>query len=173
MALLDEERLVVTWLSQYGPLTKGLIRRLLYYKSSDTVGRILMGLKRRGYITLLRDSNYYAIDRFCKPDARMITAIWVLLQFVQQIDPFAHGQAAQPAQIFFLKEKTIYEIIVLYEEEDHLIRLLQPQENTKYIIVVPNLDFADKLILPDAPCLFAILEPAEEQEAPLITFYSA
>lgn len=172
MALLDEERLVVTWLSYYGALPKGLIRRLLYYKSSDTVGRILMGLKRRKYITQLKDSQYYAIDRYCKPDQRMIQAIWILLQFVQQIDPFAHKQASPPSQIFFLKEKTVYEIIVLYEGEDHLVRLLQPNEDTKYIIVVPNLEFADKLILPNAPCLFATIEPTD-REAPKVTFYSA
>ena len=172
MALLDEERLVVTWLSQYGPLSKGLIRRLLYYKSSDTVGRILMGLKRRRYITQLNDNQNYAIDKFCEPKQRMITAIWVLLQFIEQIEPTAHRQADQPSQIFFLKEKTAYEIIVLYEEEDHLVRLLQPQESTKYIIVVPNLEFADKLILPDAPCLLATVEPTE-REAPKVTFYSA
>ena len=172
MALLDEERLVVTWLSQYGALPKGLITRLLYYKSSDTVGRILMGLKRRKYITQLRNNQYYAIDKVGEPKPRMIAAIWVLLEFVQQVDPTSHCQAASPAQIFFLKEKTAYEIIVLYEEEDHLVRLLQPQGNTKYIIVIPNLEFADKLILPDAPCLFAILEPTD-REAPKVTFYSA
>lgn len=172
MALLDEERLVVTWLSQYGALPKGMITRLLYYKSSDTVGRILMGLKRRRYITQLKDSQYYAIDRFCEPKPRMIAAIWVLLEFITQIDPFAHSQADRPSQIFFLKEKTAYEILVLYEEEDHLVRLLQPQEGTKYIIVIPNLEFADKLILPDAPCLFATLEPTN-REAPKVTFYSA
>ena len=172
MALLDEERLVVTWLSEYGPLPKGLIRQLLYYKSSDTVGRILMGLKRRRYITQLKNSQYYAIDRFCEPKRRMITAIWVLLQFIEQIEPSAHRQATQPAQIFFLKEKTAYEIVVLYEEEDHLVRLLQPQEGTKYIIVVPNLEFADKLILPDAPCLLAMIEPSDK-ETPKVTFYSA
>ena len=172
MALLDEERLVVTWLSQYGPLPKGIIRQLLHYKSSDTVGRILMGLKRRRYITQLRDSGYYAIDRYCEPKPRMIAAIWVLLEFIKQIEPFAHNQAARPSQIFFLKEKTAYEIIVLYEEEDHLVRLLQPQDDTKYIIVIPNLEFADKLILPDAPCLFATIQPTD-RETPTVTFYSA
>ncbi len=29
---LREEHLIVRWLSQYGPLSKGMIRRLLHYK---------------------------------------------------------------------------------------------------------------------------------------------
>ena len=58
------------------------------------------------------------------------------------------------------------------EDEDHLVRLLQPQEDTKYILVVPNMEFANKLILPDAPCLFATVDQTE-CEAPKITFYSS
>lgn len=102
----------------------------------------------------------------------MITAVWVLLQFIEQIAPEAHWQADAPAQISFLKDKTAYEIVVLYEDEDHLVRLLQPQEDTKYILVVPNMEFANKLILPDAPCLFATVDQTE-CEAPKITFYSS
>ena len=172
MALMEDEQHVVRWLSQYGPMSKGMIRQLLYYKPSETVGRLLAGLKRRRYITPLENNRYYAIDRYCEPKQRMITAVWVLLQFIRQIDPGAHRQAEAPAQIFFLKDKTAYEIVVLYEEEDHLIRLLQPQEDTKYIIVVPNTEFADKLQLPDAPCLFATVEPTT-QESPKVTFYSS
>jgi len=100
----------------------------------------------------------------------MITAVWVLLQFIEQIDPEAHWQDA-PAQISFLKDKTAYEIVVLYEDEDHLARLLQPQEDTKYIFVVPNMGFANKLMLPDAPCLFATVEQTGAG-TPKITFYS-
>ena len=58
------------------------------------------------------------------------------------------------------------------EWQDHLVRLLQPQGDTKYILVVPNMEFANKLILPDAPCLFATVDQTE-YEAPKITFYSS
>ena len=92
-------------------------------------------------------------------------------RLIEQIDPEAHWQADAPAQISFLKDKTAYEIVVLYEDEDHLARLLQPQEDTKYIFVVPNMGFANKLMLPDAPCLFATVEQTEAG-TPKITFYS-
>lgn len=172
MSLLPEERLVVKWLSEYGPLTKGLILKLLKDKRSDTVGRILMSLKRQRYITTIQDNKYYAIDRYCEPKPRMITAIWVLLQFIAQIEPGDHTQANYPSQIMFLKDRTVYEIIVLEADEDHLLRLVTVQENTKYIIVVPNIEFANKLTLPDAPCLFATVEPTSF-ETPKVNFYSA
>ena len=65
----------------------------------------------------------------------------------------------------------LYEILVLNPDEEHLVRLLQPQKNTKYILVVPNMEMAESLQLPDAPCLFATAEPTEKEE-PKITFYS-
>lgn len=171
MALMEEEQLVVRWLTQYGPMSKSMIRKLLHYKTSDTVGRILTGLRRRNYIAEIEDGRYFATDKFCKVDPRMQEALWVLLQFAEQISPNAHHAADEPAQIFFLKEKIGYEIVVLYDQEDHLVKLLQPQRKLKYIFVIPNLEFADQLQLPDVPCLFAIIEPGNT-EIPQISFYS-
>lgn len=47
---------------------------------------------------------------------------------------------------------------MLYEGEEHLTKLLQPDEELKYIIVVPNTATISKLRLPDAPCLFATID---------------
>ena len=134
--------------------------------------RLVQNMKHARRIAAIEDGEYLAVDQYCEPKQRMITAVWVLLQFIEQIAPEAHWQADAPAQISFLKDKTAYEIVVLYEDEDHLVRLLQPQEDTKYILVVPNMEFANKLILPDAPCLFATVDQTE-CEAPKITFYSS
>ena len=57
----------------------------------------------------------------------MILAVWVLLQFIDKVEPMAHYPATYPSQIFFLKEDIGYEIVVLYDGEQHLARLLQPQ----------------------------------------------
>ena len=59
--------------------------------------------------------------------------------------------------------------MVLYEGEQSQLRLLQPQEDLKYIIIVPHIAMAEKLKLPDAPCLFATVQGEEE---PKIIFYS-
>ena len=172
MALMEDERLILRWLSQYGPLRWPQIRGLLYYRPQRSVNRLVQNMKHARRIAAIEDGEYLAVDQYCEPKQRMITAVWVLLQFIEQIAPEAHWQADAPAQISFLKDKTAYEIVVLYEDEDHVVRLLQPQEDTKYILVVPNMEFANKLILPDAPCLFATVDQTE-CEAPKITFYSS
>ena len=75
-------------------------------------------------------------------------------------------------KIFFLKENVGYEIVVLYDGEQHLMRLLQPQEDDlKYIIVVPHISMAQSLYVPKVPCLYATVD-FEGREEPHITFYS-
>lgn len=171
MPLMEDEQLILRWLSQYGPLSKNVLRRLLHYKNTETRDRILAGMRRRRYIYEIQGGRFYAVDKYDKPVARMQTAIWVLLQFSKQIQPDHHYQATVPSQIFFLKGKQIYEILVLHEGEEHLVRLLQPQRNTKYILVVPDMAMAENIQLPDAPCLFATVEPTDKEE-PKVTFYS-
>ena len=83
----------------------------------------------------------------------------------------AHYPATYPSQIFFLKKNIGYEIVVLYESEQHLVRLLQPEEDLKYIFVVPHISMARELKLPNAPCLFATVDYTGKAE-PEIKFYS-
>lgn len=171
MPLMEDEQLVLRWLSQYGPLSKNVLRRLLHYKNTETRDRILTGMRRHRYIYEIQGGKFFAVDKYDKPVSKMQTAVWVLLQFSNQIKPDHHYQASAPSQIFFLKGKLIYEILVLREGEEHLVRLLQPQENTKYIIVVPNMEMAENLQLPKAPCLFTTVEPTDKEE-PEVVFYS-
>ena len=95
----------------------------------------------------------------------------MLIQFIESVDPMAHYPATYPAQIAFLKGNTTYEIVVLYENEGHLLKLLQPEEDLKYIIVLPHSSMAASLRLPKAPCLFATVD-YNGQEEPTVTFYT-
>ena len=74
-------------------------------------------------------------------------------------------------QIFFLKENVGYEILVLLDSEEDRMRLLQPEEDKKYIIVVSDSSQISKLRLPDAPCLFATVD-FEGEEIPNVHFFS-
>lgn len=170
--LLEDERHVIKWLSQYGALTKTQVIRLLRDKSPDTATKILRNLKREHQITDIAGGYYLAVDEMCKPDQRTILAVWVLLKFIDYVDPMAHYPAVYPSQLFFLKENIGYEIVVLYDGEQHLAKLLQPQDDEmKYIFVLPSIAMASKMVLPKAPCLFATVNFAGEEE-PDITFYS-
>ena len=103
---------------------------------------------------------------------RVILAVWVLLQFIDRVEPLAHYPATYPSQLFFLKENTGYEIVVvLYEGEQHLAKLLHPQEDLKYIFVLPNIQMASQLVLPPVPCLFSTVE-FQGQEEPQVHFFA-
>ena len=111
------------------------------------------------------------LDPYCKPDQRTVLAMWVLLKFIDQVDPMAHYPASYPSQIFFLKDNIGYEIVVIYEGEGSNLRLLQPEDELKYIIVVPHIAMVHSLPTPKAECLFATVAFNGEDE-PEITFYT-
>ncbi len=168
--LLKEEQYVVKWLSQYGALPKTQLTKMLQ-KPPQTAERIIKNLKKQMRAADVGGGYYVGLDSLCRPDQRIILAVWVLLKFIDYVDPMAHYPAVYPSQIFFLKENVGYEIVVLYEGEESLLRLLQPQDDLKYIIVLPRISMAEKLMLPKVPCLFATVgfEGAEEPE---VTFYT-
>jgi len=168
--LLKDEQYVVKWLSQYGALPRSQIIHMLR-KEPKTAEKILKNLKRQMQVSEVGGGYYLGLDPMCQPDQRIILAVWVLLKFIDYVDPMAHYTAVYPSQIFFLKENTGYEIVVIYEGEESMVKLLQPQEELKYIIVLPHIQMARKLKLPKAPCLFATVEFCGEDE-PEVTFYS-
>lgn len=169
--LLQDEQYVIKWLSQYGALTKTQIIRLLRDKKPQTAEKIIKNLKRQLRIADVAGGYYLGLDSMVQPDQRIILAVWVLLKFIDKVDPLAHYPAVYPSQLFFLKEDVGYEIVVLYEGEQHLARLLQPQEDLKYIFVLPHMAMASELRLPNAPCLFATVD-YNGQEEPEVTFYT-
>ncbi len=168
--LLEEERYVMRWLAQYGPLPKTQLLAMLK-KPPRTAEKILRNLKKQMRVVDVSGGYYIGLDTMCQPDQRLILAVWVLLKFFGSVEPLAHYPASYPAQIFFLKENTGYEIVVLYEGEENLLRLLQPQEDLKYIIVLPHALEMPKLKLPPAPCLFATVEFRGGDEPEVMFYY--
>lgn len=168
--LLQDERYVVKWLSQYGALPKQQLIRMLQ-KPKNTAEKILKNLKREAMIADVCGGYYLGLDTLCRPDQRTILAVWVLLKYIQMVDPMAHYPAVYPSQLFFLKENTGYEIVVLYDGEENLLRLLQPSDDLKYIIVLPVISMVERLRLPNAPCIFATVDYRGDDE-PEVTFYS-
>lgn len=168
--LLEDEQNVVKWLSQYGALQRTQINRMLK-KPPQTSEKILRNLKKQMRIADVSGGYYIGLDSMCQPDQRLILAVWVLLKFIDQVDAMAHYPAVYPSQLFFLKENTGYEIVVLYEGEQNLLKLLQPQDDLKYIIVVPHISMVNNIRLPNAPCLFATVDFHGEEE-PKIVFYT-
>ena len=168
--LLQEEQYVVKWLSQYGALPKSQIVRMLQ-KPPQTAEKILKNLKKQMRIADVNGGYYLGLDAMCQPDQRTILAVWVLLKFIDYVEPMAHYPATYPSQIFFLKENIGYEIVVLYEGEASNLRLLQPEDDLKYIVILPHISMAEHLRLPKAPCLFATVDFCGKEE-PEVYFYA-
>ena len=168
--LLQEEMLILQWLSQYGVLTRKQLIRMLQ-KPEATAERLRKSLKKQMRVAEISGGYYIGLDPMCRPDQRSILAVWVLLKFIDQVEPMAHYPASYPSQLFFLKDNIGYEIVVLYDGEGSNLRLLQPDEELKYIIVVPHISMAQSLRLPKAQCLFATVDYNGEDE-PEITFYT-
>lgn len=168
--LLQEERYVIKWLSQYGALQKAQLIKMLR-KPPNTAERILKRMKKDMRIDNVSGGYYIGLDSMARPDQRTILAVWVLLRFIEQVDPMAHYPATYPSQLYFLKGNMGYEIVVLNEGEESNLRLLQPDEELKYIIVLPHISMAEGLRLPRAPCLFATVD-YQGGEEPEVTFYS-
>ena len=168
--LLQDEQYIIKWLSQYGALSKIQVRRLLQ-KSEDITRKIIKGLRNQNRVFHISDGYHVGLDPISKPDPRLSIAIWVLLKFVDKVDPMNHHPATYPSQIFFLKEDVGYEIIVIYDGEEDRMRLLQTEEDKKFIIVVSNPSRISKLRLPDAPCLFATVD-FEGEEIPEVHFFT-
>lgn len=169
--LLEDEQHIIRWLSQYGALPKSQLVHMLNKPSESTSQKILKRMIQRGEISDVGGGYYVGLDQTAKPEQRMIVSIWVLLQFIDQVEPLSHYPAVYPSQLFFLKGNTGYEIIVLYEGEEHLLRLLQPEDDLKYIIVLPRIDMASKLRLPKASCIFVTVDFRGGDE-PDVSFYS-
>lgn len=168
--LLREEQYVVKWLSQYGCLPRTQVIRMLQ-KPKQTAEKIIRNLKKQFCIEDVGGGYYIGLDAMCQPDQRTIIALWVLLKFIDRVDPMAHYPAVYPSQVFFLKENVGYEIVVIYEGEENLLRPLQPENDLKYIIVLPVISMASQIKLPKAQCLFATVEFCGDEE-PEVTFYS-
>ena len=169
--LLQDERYVIKWLSQYGALTRTQVIRLLRDKDPKTADKIIRNLIKQLRIADISGGYYLGMDHMVRPDQRIILAVWVLLKFIDRVEPMAHYPAVYPSQLFFLKENIGYEIIVLYEGEQHLARLIQPQEDLKYIFLLPHISMSQELRLPKVPCLYATVA-YNGQDEPEITFYT-
>ena len=88
--LLQEEQHIVHWLTEYGALTKTQVIRMLKDKPPQTAEKIIRGLKRDVLLYDISGGYYLGVDPMCQPDPRMILAVWVLLQFIDKVEPMAH-----------------------------------------------------------------------------------
>ena len=168
--LLEDERYLLKWLSQYGAMTRAQAIKMLRKPEEKTAEKIIRNLVREQRIAELCKGEILAMDELCKVNNKTVIALWVMLQFIDKVNPLDHYPATNPAQLFFLKENVGYEVVVLFEGEEYLARLLPEDKDVKYIIVVENVGMMARVPLPNATCIFAMVEYSEDE--PTVYFYS-
>lgn len=164
-----EETLVMYWLSQYGVLLQEQAIAAITDKGRVTAASIIRGLMKKRRLCYLHGGYYVAAAPRLKPDDKIINAIWVLLQYIYQIEPMNHHRASYPGQIYFLKNGCGYEIVVLREGEHLLPSMLTPQDDLKFIIVVPDEKMIPDVKLPNAPCMFVTVN-YDGERTPTVRF---
>lgn len=180
--LLKEEKIVIDCLSKYYCLKWDQLIKLLYYKEPETANKILIGLKKRQLILHDEDSGYVTLDPRCKPDQKTIDAFWVMLKFIKKINPREHYRAEYPSEIFFLKDNSQYEIVVLNKGEEHLISMLkgynritsaEEEDQIRYIILIQDENQIEECLkrTEGMAVLFASVDYSQDSDIPTVSFY--
>lgn len=184
--LLPDEQLIINALRQYDCLKKEQLIQLLYYKPRDIAEKILNSLVKR-QLLLVDESGNVKHDPRCDYNFKTEIAFWILLKYIQVINPDEHYKANYPSEIYFLKEKNQYEIVVLRADEEYVLGMLSNTERgsnddddesdeTRYIIAVPKLSMIPvcKNKLKGSKILFAVYpEDFISGEEPDIQFVKA
>ena len=132
--LLPEEKMIMYCLSQYESILMDQAIRFLYHKPNQTAQKIIRGLRKQHRLSYLHEGSYIGAGPVSKADPKTEEAIWVLLRYIDQIGHMAHRKADYPSQIYFIRDETAYEILVLREGEERLTAHLHPRDDMKYII---------------------------------------
>lgn len=146
--LLPDEQLIINSLRQYDCLKKEQLVQLLYYKPRDTAEKIINSLVKR-QLLIVDASDNVKHDPRCDYSFKTEIAFWILLKYMSAIKPEEHYRANYPSEIYFLKDKNQYEIIVLRLGDEHLLGPLSNTDRSsgdmeddsdemRYIVAVPS-----------------------------------
>jgi len=184
--LLKEERLILNCLRIYECLRYEQLLTLINNKPEDTAKKIINGLKKRQYV-FEDEAGYVKIEPKTEPDQKTISAFWILLQYIGKITQDAHYRANFPSEIFFLRNNVQYEIIVINQDEENLLKMLflenrntstDEQDAVKYIIIVPGEESIENCLryIPDSAIennqiMFASIGEYDEDGIPSTQYF--
>lgn len=147
-SLLPDEQLIINCLRQYDCLRREQLIQLLYYKPRDIAEKIIASLIKRQFL-IVDECDNIKHDPRCSYNFKTEMAFWVLLKYIPAIKPEEHYKANYPSEIYFLKDKNQYEIVVLRAGDDHILGLLantdrdtgsedDDSDETRYILAIPS-----------------------------------
>lgn len=122
----------------------------LYPQKEAKVKNLLSYLVRQGRIHFC--GGYFCVnpDQIEHIDRGMVSAVWVLLDFIEQVE--FHSVGEYPAKIIFLAGGEVYEVIYAEEGKETLINQLlskTAEEASKYIVLVDRPEQIPELHIPN------------------------
>lgn len=82
---------------------------LCFHPGKETTAKALLShLKRQGRIFQNDNGGYYPFGRTAKTDGALIQAVWILLDFIQEVD--YHAPADFPVKLVFFAHGELYEV---------------------------------------------------------------
>lgn len=136
-------------ISMYQVLTEQQLLRL-HPGKNDKIRNLLAYLVRQGRIW--QDGSYYcaAPDSTGTVDWTLFAAVWVLADFIGQVE--YHSVGDFPAKIIFFAEDEVYEIVYIAQGRETLVT--QALKNTgeqpsRYLVIVDSAEQIEALQIPN------------------------
>jgi hypothetical protein len=135
-------------ISTYKTVTLAQILRL-YPGRDEKTRAILTHLVRQGRVTHNDETDVIAAaDADCAPDAEMIAAFWVLLDFIERAEYHTAGEF--PVKVSFFADAEMYEIICVRHGQEALVsHALRGDDPPRRIVLVADTAQIENLNIPN------------------------
>lgn len=148
--LYDESNQLLSILEQYPTLLVKQVYGFFPHKQTRAVDGIIYNLKQQKRIAVSDKYISLSPDVPLEPNNDLIRAVWVLLDFFE--DVIYHARTEFPSSLFFLTPKDCYEVICVNPGQERQIngiyRLLPIDTQTKRLVVVDSVEYAYALQIP-------------------------
>lgn len=142
---------LVQIMARYGVLEYRQLLELRPQKSESVKNQIAWLAKNK---RLYRDNLFVKARPELNPDAAVITAFWVLLDFIHIVQVEYHTKSDFPAVINFFAGEESYDIIVISPGSEnlicHAVMLTGRKEDSKRIVVVEDAQQIEACRIPGA-----------------------
>lgn len=122
----------------------------LYPGKENKIDNLLSYLVRQGRIFYEEYSDIYYDGMEASPDYGMLSALWVLIDFIETVD--YHSASDFPVSLIFIVAGELYETIYVANDRETLVEHTLSQMNhdaEKRIVIVENKEQIGKIAIPN------------------------
>ena len=136
-------------ISMYHVLTEGQLLRL-HPGKKDKIQNLLAYLVRQNRIWLVEDCYCAAPDSMEDMDRGLLAAVWVLADFIDQVE--FHSAGDYPVKIIFFADGEVYEIVHAAQGKEVLLSHVLAdtgEQPSRYLVLVDDPEQITQLQIPN------------------------